>query len=30
MGGPVWSQGLDSVIPLSPFQLEIFYASMIP
>lgn len=30
MGGPVWSQGLDSLIPLSPFQLETFCASMIP
>lgn len=28
-GGPVWSQGLDMVVPVSPFQLKMFYGSVI-
>jgi len=29
LGGPVWSQGLDMVVPVSPFQLRMFYGSVI-
>ena len=29
LGGPVWSQKLDSMIPTGPFQLGIFYGSVI-
>ena len=29
LGGPVWSQELDSMILVGPFQLKIFYDSMI-
>lgn len=27
-GGPFWSQGLDLVIPVNPFQLGIFHDSL--
>jgi len=29
LGGPLWSQGLDLVILLGPFQLRMLYDSMI-
>ena len=29
LGGPVWSQELESVVLVGPFQLRIFYGSMI-
>ena len=29
LGGPVWSQGFDSVTHVSPFQLGLFYGSIV-